>query len=210
MKEEISKEDQDWLDALSGNNVEGIDPLVASQAAAVRVGLQARRAAIEADATVQDSAGLDKLRERLRRDGLLKAENGQQKNGSWLGRLLGGLGITTGGALSIPALGMAAVLVLGVVVVLQVALPGRDDDMVYRGDPNVTRQIVENPDQRAEEFAVQLKLIAATFEVNRLSYGRVEVKVKDTQAVRALLESERLEPKQVDGYFKIEFVPKKN
>ena len=39
MTEEISKEDQDWLDALSGKSPEGIDPFVSAQATAVRKAL---------------------------------------------------------------------------------------------------------------------------------------------------------------------------
>lgn len=209
MNEEISKEDQDWLDALSGRSVPGMDPVIAAQAAAVRGGLQARREAIEADTNVQSEAALNKLRERLRSEGLLHTESSQKSNESWLGKLLGSIGLTTGGALSIPAISAAAVLVLGVVVVLQVALPGKDGEVVYRGDPNVVSQIVENPDKRAEEVAAQLRLISASFEVINLSYGRVQIKVKDTQTARDYFENQRIFPKAVDGFLTIEFVPKK-
>ncbi len=65
IKEEISKEDQDWLDALSGNPLEGIDLLVLANALAVRKALVSRRDAIKLDITTTGNNDLDEIRERL-------------------------------------------------------------------------------------------------------------------------------------------------
>ena len=69
---EISKDDQDWLDALSGKTPAEIDPLNSAQALAVRKALVARRNAIETDAINVGGSGLDEIRARLQREGLME------------------------------------------------------------------------------------------------------------------------------------------
>lgn len=83
MNEKISKEDQDWLDVLSGKSPEGIDPLVLAQASAVRNALTSRREAIESDANNIGDSGLNEIRARLQREGLLDSTEGSQQE-KWL------------------------------------------------------------------------------------------------------------------------------
>lgn len=71
MSEELSKEDQEWLDRLAGKSPEGMDPLISAQAAAVRNAMISRRDAIESDAISVGDKGLNEIRARLLREGLL-------------------------------------------------------------------------------------------------------------------------------------------
>jgi hypothetical protein len=56
-----------------GKSPQGIDPLIAAQASAVRQALASRREAIESDAMARGDSGLDDIRARLQREGLMSS-----------------------------------------------------------------------------------------------------------------------------------------
>ncbi len=212
MTEEISKEDQDWLNALSGKSPEGIDPFVSAQAAAVRKALIARREAVETDAKSMGNSGLDEIRTRLQREGLMdSAETGQLKDGWWprVKEILG-IGSVGGGMKVAPVWGVAATLVLAVLVTFQVYEPQLDEASIYRGDPSTTTLIVENPDIRANEIVAGIKALSSDeVEVSRLKDGRIQLRIKDSQRVQDYLLNQRIEAMAVDGIIRIDVVPKK-
>lgn len=211
MIEKFSKEDQDWLDALSGKSPEGIDPLVLAQASAVRNALTSRRDAIESDANSVGDSGLNEIRARLQREGLMVSpKGGQQKNG-WWARVIEvfGLILRGGGAKAAPIWGLAVVLVATVLVTIQVRAPEENEAYILRGNPSVTTLIVDNPLQRANELLAGLKQLTGAVEVSQLSGGRFQLRVQDSQKVSDFLAEQRIEPNVVGGYITIDVVPKK-
>ena len=212
MTENISKEDQDWLDGLAGKSPEGIDPLISAQASAVRKALSSRRDAIESDALRGGDSGLNEIRARLQREGLMdSAEKSQLKNGRWR-RVMDiiGLGSSTSGANMAPAWGVAAMLVVAVLVTFQVYEPQPDETLIYRGDPLVTTLIVENPEIRANEIVAGIRTITSDgVEMRRLKDGNIQLKIKDSQRVQDYLLDQRIEAISVEGIITIDFVSKK-
>ena len=212
MNEKISKDDQDWLDTLSGKPPEGIDPLISAQASAVRKALASRRNAIESDTMAAGNSGLNEIRARLQREGLMDSpEQSQLKNGWWvLAMDTFGFGSGAGGVKAIPILGVAAMLLVGVLVIFQVRGPQTDDSLAYRGDPNTTTLIVENPELRANKIVAGLKAVASDgVEMTRLEGGRIQLKIKDSQSVQDYLSTQRIEAISVEGIITINIIPKK-
>ena len=212
MTEEISKEDRDWLDALSGKSPEGIDPFVAAQALAVRKAMVARREAIETEAKRMENHSLDEIRTRLQREGLMEsAEPGRLKDGWWqrVKEILG-VGSAGGRMKAVPVWGVAATLMLAVLVTFQAYEPQPDEASIYRGDPNVTTLIVENPEFRANEIVAGIKAFSPDdVEVVRLKDGRIQLRIKDSLRVQEYLLDQRIESMAVEGIIRIDVVPKK-
>jgi hypothetical protein len=209
---EISKDDQDWLDALSGKSPAGIDPLNSAQALAVRKALVARRNAIETDAINVGGSGLDEIRARLQREGLMEpAEPGQLKTG-WWHRVKEVLGVgSVGRGMNVaPIWGVAATLVLAALVTFQIYDPQPDEASIYRGEPNTTTLIFENPELRANEIVAGIeKLSSDGVEIARLKDGGIQLKIKDTQRVQDYLLAQRIEAVPVEGMIRIDVVPKR-
>jgi hypothetical protein len=210
MNEEVSKEDQDWLDALAGNPPQGMDPLASAQALAVRKAFMSRREAIESDAMTAGDCGLNDIRARLQREGLMASpESSQLKNG-WWGRAMGGFGSGAGGVKAIPIWSIAAMLLVGMIVTFQVRGPQTEEALVYRGDPNATTLIVENPELRANEIITGINKVASDAVVmQRLDDGRIELTIKDGPSVQDYLSTQRIEAMAVAGMIKIEVVATK-
>lgn len=212
MTEEISKEDQVWLDAISGKSPPGIDPFVLAQAAAVRKALIARREAIETDARSMGNRSLDEIRTRLQREGLMDSAEPRQLKEGWWHRVKEILGVASvgGGMKAAPIWGVAATLVLAVLVTFQTYEPQPDDASIYRGDPNTTTLIVENPEIRANEIVAGIeKLSSDGVEIVRLKDGGIQLKIKDTQRVQDYLLAQRIEAIAVEGMIRIDVVPKR-
>lgn len=211
MNEKTSKEDQDWLDALSGKSPEGIDPLISAQVSAVRQALASRRDAIESDAISVGDSGLNEIRARLQREGLMDSpERTQLKNGWWArAKEIFGSISRGGGAKAAPIWGLAAMFVATVLVTIQVYVPEENEAAIFRGDPSVTTLIVDNPLQRANELLVELKPLTGSVDVRPLSDGRFQLRVQDSQKVSDFLAAQRIEPNVVGGYITIDVVPKK-
>lgn len=208
MSENISKEDQDWLDTLAGKSPEGIDPLIAAQAVAVRNAMISRRDAIESDAISVGDNGLNEIRARLQREGLMDSpEKSPQKNG-WWSRVMSifGFGSSGGGLKAGPIWGLAATLALTVLVTIQVLVPEDDQVDVYRGGASATVLIVDNPLQRKNELLNGLKPLTGSVDVSPLANGGFKLRVQDSQNVQDYLATQRIEPTVVDGYIEIDVV----
>ncbi|MDD2810327.1 hypothetical protein [Rhodoferax sp.] len=213
MNENFAKEDQDWLDTLAGKSPEGLDPILSAQALAVRTALISRRDAIEANAAKVGDSGLEKIRERLMLEGLMDSPKAGDRQLGWLGRALSviGMGSSGGGARAIPIWGVAATLLVAVVVVtFQVSGPQTDEALVYRGDPNAVILIVEKPELRASEIVAGIKAVASDdVDIHRFKDGIIRLQIKDSQTVRDYLLTQRIETLPANGVIKIDVVPVK-
>ena len=210
MTEQISKEDLDWLDTLSGKSPAGIDPFVSAQATAVRKALIARRDAIETDASNVGCRGLEEIRDRLQREGLMEIAELNRQKGPWR-RLMASLGVgSSGGMKAAPIWGVAATIMLAVLVTFQVYETQPDEASIYRGDPNTTTLIVENPEIRANEIVAEIKALSSDgVKMTRLNDGGIQLKIKDSPHVQDYLLTQRIEAMAVDGVIRIDVVSKK-
>ncbi len=212
MTEKISKEDQDWLDTLSGKSPEGAEPFVSAQSLAVRKALTARREAIEADAIQTGMHGLEKIRARLQREGLMdSAQTGQPKNGWWhrVKEILG-VGFAGREMKMAPLWGVATTVVFAVLVTFQIHAPQTDEALSYRGVPNTTTLIVENPEVRANEIVAGIKALSYDgIEMIRLKDGDIQLKIQDSPRVQEYLLAQRIEAITTEGIIRIDVVSKK-
>ena len=161
MNNELNREDQDWFDALAGRSKTGMNALDAEQALAVRNALSERRDAIEADARQPDAVQLNRLRQRLVREGLMETAAGNSRHSGLLGRFLGIFGASgRGGLMAIPLWGAAAFMVIVVAVVIQIGTPDpsrRETAVdVFRGG-TATVLIVDDPQARLTELQAGLR-----------------------------------------------------
>lgn len=208
MTEEISKEDHDWLDALSGKSSASVDPFVAAQASAVRKAMLARREAIEANANSVGTSGLNEIRTRLQREGLMEfAESSSRKKGLW-SRVMEITGIGSSGRMrATPIWGVAAAIMLAVLVTFQVYGPQSDEASIYRGNPNATTLIVENPEMHVSEIVAEIGALSSdSVETTRLKDGRIQLKIKDSPRVQDYLLDQGIEAMPVDGIIRIDVV----
>jgi hypothetical protein len=123
------RDDQQWLDALAGKPDANADAVTNAQAQALRTAMVARRAALEQATANAAPEEFERLRARLQREGLLTdskagaSTSTQPSPTHWLGKLLGKwLPSAGGGSFAIPLLSLAANVVLGVAVVVQMGL----------------------------------------------------------------------------------------
>lgn len=208
MSEDISKEDQDWLDTLAGKQPQNIDPLVAAEALAVRKALVSRRDEIEADAGRVSNIGVDEIRARLQREGLLVPSAKAEREHRVWERIKNFVGF--GSAQRFPIWGLAATLALAVLLTMQMPRHDPDEATVFRGDPNATTLIVENPEVRANEIVAGIKAISPNaIQMTRLSDGGIQLLITDSQPVQDYLLEQRIEAIAADGTIKIYVVPKK-
>lgn len=200
------KDDQQWLDALAGKPDASADPMTNAQAQALRTAMLARRAAIEHATANANPAEFERLRARLQREGLLTdtkaTTNTQQAPAHWLGKLLGKwLPFAGSGSFAIPLLSLAANVVLGVAVVVQMGLfgttPNTDAD-VLRGGP-ATVLLVANPEVRLSELSAGLDQAKAHYVVLRKATGELQLLVQADVAALDYLQSQRIEPKVTEG-----------
>jgi hypothetical protein len=200
------KDDQQWLDALAGKPDASADPMTNAQAQALRTAMVARRAALEHATANADPAEFERLQARLQREGLLTdakaTTNTQQAPVHWLGKLLiKWLPSAGGGSFAIPVLSLAANVVLGVAVVVQMGLfsstPDTEAD-VLRGGP-ATVLLVANPDARLAELSTGLDQAKAHYVVLRKPAGELQLLVQADDAALDYLQSQRIEPKVTEG-----------
>lgn len=173
-------EDAQWLDALAGNPANAADPNVNRQAMALRKALQARKDEIDKKVPEADSALFQQIRFRLRREGLGSKEPIWKRPSSWA---------------------VAASLVLGMslVVNMKAFLPEPDESTIVRGAGQASVLIVTDPEARLAELLQGLTAAKAEPKVERLSKSKIELKLKATQAALDYLDTQRINPKVVEG-----------
>ena len=206
MNNEVNREDQDWFDALAGRPKPGMNAVDAAQALAVRTALLERRNAIEADACQPDVAQLDRLRQRLLREGLMEPAAGVSSHSGLLGRILGIFGASgRSGSMALSLWGFAAALVIVVAVVIQISTPSNTQNPAYdvlRGGA-ATVLIVDDPQLRLKELQAGLQGVKANFEVKQLEGNRLQVDIKVDEPTLAYLEAQRISPTVKDGVVRV-------
>lgn len=202
------RDDQQWLDALAGKPDANADAVTNAQAQALRTAMVARRAALEQATANAAPEEFERLRARLQREGLLTdAKAGattstQPSPTNWLGKLLGKwLPTAGGGSFAIPVLSLAANVVLGVAVVVQMGLfstaPDTDAE-VLRGGP-AKPLLVANPEARLAELTAGLDQAKGHYVVLRKPSGELQLLVQADVAALDYLQSQRIEPKVSEG-----------
>jgi hypothetical protein len=191
------KDDQQWLDALAGRQDASADPITNAQAQAIRTAMIVRRAELELSQENTDSPEFYRLQERLQREGFLSAAEANKRPVNWLVTLLGKLRPHgTGGSSAIPFWSLAANVVLGVVVVVQLGLwvtTANPDADVLRGGTS-TVLLVPDPEARLAELTAGLDHAKARFVVLRKASGDIQLLVQADDAALEYLLSQRIEP----------------
>lgn len=199
-----NKDDQQWLDALAGTPDASANLITNAQAQALRTAMVARRIAIEHAAANADPAAFEKMHARLQREGLLLQPDGDAKQAptNWLGALLGKwLTARAGGSTALPVWSLAANVVLGVAVIVQLGLFGsthNTDADVLRGGITAV-QLVPNPEARLAELAFGLDQAKVHYVVLRKPSGEVHLLVQAEDAAIDYLLTQRIEPKVSEG-----------
>lgn len=198
------KDDQQWLDVMAGRADANADPTTTAQAQALRAAMLARRDAIEHATQNADPAQFDKLHARLQREGLLNATSTTasttSKSNTRLGALWHKVAASIMGSGSLPLWGLAATLVLGIGVVVQMGLlgNGKDEADVLRGG-TATVLMVANPETRLAELAAGLDLAKARYVVVRKDKGEIQITVPADDTAMVYLQSQRLTPTVREG-----------
>ena len=105
--------------------------------------------------------------------------------------------------------GLAATLVLGVGVVLQMGgiYPGQDDADTLRGGGKATVLVVDNPEVRLVELLSGLKAAGVEPVVKRETGGLILLTAKSSDRVLDYLREQRIEPMVVDGMVTLSLQP---
>lgn len=187
-----------WLNGLRGLADPAADPISSREAQALRRGLQARRDRLETLIPKADDMLFDQIRFRIRRERAATT------------RLWGKPEVW----------GLAASLVVGLALVIQMAGPGHEGDPVRAINPDIMRgapasatvQLVDDPLMRRDELVTLLKRAGAepTVKVVRET-GEVFIEVAATQAVQDALASDevRIFPNIRDGWITLVLKPTK-
>lgn len=198
------KNDQQWLDALAGRPDASADSATNAQAQALRTAMMARRAAIEHATQNSDPAEFERLQARLMREGLLTKADAKTAAtpANWLSALLDKwMPAAGGGFAAVPRWSLAANVVLGVAVVVQLGMLFSTADTetdVLRGGP-ATVMLVENPAARLAELTTGLDQVKAHYVVQRKPSGELHLLVQADEAALEYLLSQRIEPLVSEG-----------
>lgn len=214
MTEPISNDDQQWLDALAGQEVPNSQ--LKTHAYLVRQALHRRRQEIEADAAKDRNSELKNLRARLQREGLIHPENAQIK--TWLQQVLNWSaqntqvhGSSSGKSRTHSRVIPVAVLMLLAGGVVWLAIQGRapqvDERLIYRGDPNVVTLLVDDPEQRAKSLEAGLQVLPGTVTVQALKPSGWLMRIQDSNSVRDYLATQRIEAVAVNGQITLLVLP---
>lgn len=195
-----NKDDQQWLDALAGRPDASADPTSTAQAKALRTAMVARRTAIEHATQQADPAEFERLRSRLQSERLLYDSHIKKQPGSWLQAVRDMWRPIVGGSVAVPRWGVAATVVLGVALAVQVALPVRQEDAdVLRGGTAAVLT-VPDPEARLAELTQGLNQVKAVYAIDRLNNGVIQIKVKADAQVLEFLQLQRISSTVQNGF----------
>ena len=206
MTQATDKEDEQWLNALAGRADPVADSKVTRQAEVLRRVLKARIEMIEKQVPKADGAQYEQLLFRLRREGLTAPLAVSQNPVGW--RLAAKRAATTliaGEWQNSMLWGVAATLVLGVGIVIQMDVLHNDQDDVNTlrgGGPSTL--LVNEPEVHLAELLVGLRAAGEEPSVKRETDGRIVLTVKGTEKVLEYLAMQRIEPTLDQGKLTIE------
>lgn len=205
------KNDDQWLSVLAGKPVSSSDVVTHTQAEALRSALQAQSARMEKVVPTADDMYFQQLLFRLRNEGL----TGKQR--SWRGVVQWGLTrgqlaarVMTANNTLAWTLAVTAVLVIGVALQTNILQQSQDAARmhdVYRSGG--TTLIVTNPMARAAELQAGLKAVGVDTNVIAGPDGQLQLRFKSNTAALEFLNTQRIEPQEIDGYVTITIVSEK-
>ena len=190
MTTDQDKENEQWLAALAGKVDPAADSMLNQQAESLRRALKARSNLLTSQVPLADDAQYQQMLFRLRREGLASSSRGWRNPMLW---------------------GMAATIVMGVGVVIQMGnfdSDGYEKD-ILRGAEHATVLIVTDPEARVAELQAGLQIAGEVPKVDRLANGQIVLTVKATAEVLAYLLTQRLEPDVLGGNLVLKLVPTK-
>jgi hypothetical protein len=190
MTSDPDKEDTQWLNALAGKVDHDADSKLNQQAESLRRALRARSDLLASHVPVADDAQYQQMLFRLRREGLASSSHGWRNPMLW---------------------GMAATIVMGIGVVIQMGnfdSDGYEKD-ILRGAEHATALIVTNPEARLVELQAGLQIAGEVPKIDRLANGSIVLTVKATEKVLAYLLTQRLEPEVSGGNSILKLTPTK-
>jgi len=186
-------DDQEWLDALAGKAKPKSDEETTQRAALLRQAIQRHDAALGVS-DFDAEAGLQKLKFRMRREGL----SGENKPTFFNNRFA--------------QYAMAASIVLTVGLTMTLYLheqPMQNEADMMRGGENRVILIDYKPDVRLKNLADGLAKIKAQYTFKELTENRFELTVKIDSKAQEYLQGQRIEATAVGSSMTIEIRPTK-
>jgi len=159
-------EDQDWLDALAGKPTQNADPEVTRRATLLRHAIQRHDAALGVN-EFDDEAGLQKLKFRMRREGL----SGESKPAFYSNRFV--------------KYAMAASIVLTIGLTMRLYLheqPMQNEADIMRGS-NQQIVLAADPEARLKQLAFELDRLGIKYQVERKD-GKILLKAQGVDPVK--------------------------
>lgn len=246
MTNDIDRDNEDWLLALSGEPRQGADSFTNSQAEAIRSALKRRALAIEQESPEPSESGYHRLLFRLKKEGHIgpgaekkrlkdRAANDSSTYGSATGtsdatpfgnfsqydlppalRSARGAGshdaspsVARTRSWYSPALGMAAVFVLGAALIfyMEIGNKKQEDPFALRGGEAAVL-IVADQNEKVMQLVDALNPLGGEVKISREADGSVTLTVKATEKVIERLMEDRIQPDVKNGLIKISVVPK--
>lgn len=241
MTNDIDRDNEDWLLALSGGPRQGADSFTNAQAEAIRGALKRRALAIEQESPKPSESGYHRLLFRLKKEKIIgpeadkfralreKIQNLEAAN------LDDFLATGTGGRIRFsrragnhesetvpigqiagrirmwmnPALGVAAVFVIGAALLFYMQLGGHKDEDPFAVRGGIaTVLIVADQNEKVMHLVDALNPLGGEVKITREADGSVLLLIKATDEVLARLVDERIQPDVKDGYIRISVVRK--
>jgi len=214
MTQATDKEDEQWLNALAGRRDESAEPKVIQQVEALRRALTVRQEMLDTKVPAADASQYQRLMFRLRKEGLTTAQSGWRNPMQWGLAAKHAITSVIAAERHSPVMwGLAATVVLGVAVVIQMGgihSNQNDADILLGGQ--ATLLIVDVPEVRLAELLVGLKAVGEVPTVKREPEGRIVLTIRGTDRVLEYLASgsHPIEPMVVQGNVIIELRPAKS
>lgn len=233
MTNEIDRDNEDWLSTLSGEPRQEADAFTNAQAQSIRVALQRRATAVEQEAPEPSEAGYHRLLFRLKREGYIGPEaekkliakhtaandsdSAQTRTGTFDGIMFrrssrekaqSPMGAAVRHSWLNPALGMAAVFVIGAALVFYMQVSGHKDEDPFAVRGGVaTVLIVPDQNEKVIYLVDALNQLGGGVKIVREADGSVTLIVNANDQVLLRLAEERIHPEVKDGLIKLSIVP---
>jgi hypothetical protein len=222
-------DDEAWLEALAGRQTPVPDGRVALEVTSLRRALQVRKSRLEAQVPKSDQALCERILEEIEATEHAKALNGTRVAADVGVASAGSSerSVTDGRFYRVPVHGADgddehlyrqsdhpvyrarrnpwiwgfATMTLAAVIAIPIWLgsDGGDDELVLRSGPDVTAQIVADPDSRAKELSDLLQAVGVKPRIERKKDGAVVILIESTPEALDILASQRLMPQPKDG-----------
>ncbi len=186
--------DQDWLDALAGKPNVDADPDVTRHASALRQAIQQHDAALDLS-EVDTEENLQKLKFRLRREGLIEIEQRPATEprikGGWFGQVFSGSGFSLALNRRFVQFAIAASVVLTVGLMMRTHLhqePLQNESEIMRGLGDRQIVLAADPEERLRQLTAELDQLGIKYQVAR-KVDEILLKIQGVDPVKEDVES---------------------